>query len=225
MATVLTEGLDNAFRFERPENATVRAAYSLPTTGPYDTAAGRAALVATALKNGISQCVSINLTGGLDTHFGTELVHATNQRLGWNALGDLVSDLRATPHPTSGNFMDHTTIVCFSEFSRTPLINGSGGRDHQISSSCLIVGAGFQHNMVLGASGDGLTSGRINFENWARSTTRTASTSCRSTSWPPCWARRTSTTASRAWRPSRPCSRRRKLQPAGRPMSAAERER
>src|SRR5581483_11794752 len=153
---------------EQPQNAAVRAQYGLPATGPYDTPAGRAALIATALKSGISQCVSINLTGGLDTHFGTQVTQATNQRLGWNALGDLVSDLRGTAHPSGGNFMDHTTIVCFSEFARTPLINASGGRDHHIASSCLLVGAGFKHNLVLGKSGDvGLTAGRINFETGA----------------------------------------------------------
>jgi len=163
MSQVLSLKIDNAFRFERPENAAVRQAYSLPASGPYDTPAGRAALVATALKQGISQCVSINLVGGLDTHFGTQLTHATNQRNGWNALGDLVTDLRSSPHPMGGNFMEHTTIVVFSEFSRTPMINGSGGRDHHISSSCLILGKGFKHNMVLGKSGDvGMTAARVN---------------------------------------------------------------
>ncbi len=163
MGTVLSLKIDNAFRFERPENAAVRQAYGLPTSGPYDTAAGRAALVATALKQGISQCVSINLVGGLDTHFGTQVTHATNQRTGWNALGDLVTDLRSSAHPMGGNFMDHTTIVVFSEFSRTPMINGSGGRDHHISNSCMILGKGIKHNTVLGKSGDvGLTAGRVN---------------------------------------------------------------
>lgn len=165
MGAVLTQKLDNAFRFERAENAAVRAAYGLGATGPYDTAAGRAALIATALKQGISQCVSINLVGGLDTHFGTQLTHATNQRSGWNALGDLVTDLRTSAHPGGGNFMDHTTIVVFSEFSRTPMINGSGGRDHHISSSCLLMGAGIKHNMVLGRSGDvGMTAGRVDVD-------------------------------------------------------------
>lgn len=164
MQTVLGNRLDNMFRFERPEHAALRAAYGLPATGPYDTSAGRAALVATALKQGISQCVSINLTGGLDTHFGTQLTHAVNQRAGWNALADLVTDLRGTAHPGGGNFMDHTTIVCFSEFSRTPLINATAGRDHHISSSCLILGAGFKHNLAFGRSGDvGMSAGLIDF--------------------------------------------------------------
>lgn len=154
MQNVLSSRLDNAFRFELAENAEVRQKYGLASTGPYDSEAGRAALVATALKRGISQCVSINLTGGLDTHFGTQLTHATNQRRGFDALAMLVDDLRGTAHPAGGNFMDHTTILVFSEFARTPLINASGGRDHHISNSCLLMGAGVKHNYVFGASGD-----------------------------------------------------------------------
>ncbi|WP_224243095.1 DUF1501 domain-containing protein [Hyalangium gracile] len=161
MQAVLSNKLDQSFRFESPTDpyaAEVRQRYNLPTTKPgngYDsTEAGRAALVATALKKGISQCVSINLTGGLDTHFGTQLTHANNQRRGFDALALLVDDLRASPHPAGGNFMDHTTIMVFSEFSRTPLINASGGRDHHLSNSCLLMGAGVRHNYVYGASGD-----------------------------------------------------------------------
>lgn len=162
MQSVQSAKLDTAFRFEQAQNAAVRAAYGLPANGPYDSPAGRAALVATALKQGISQCVSIALTGGLDTHFGSQLSHANQQRLGWNALADLVQDLRTSAHPMGGNFMDHTTIAVFSEFSRTPLINGSGGRDHHISSSCMLVGAGVKHNTVFGRTGDvGMTPGRV----------------------------------------------------------------
>jgi len=111
-------------------------------------------LIAVALKRGISQCVSMNLVGGLDTHFGTQLTHASNQRAGWNALADLIDDLRTSAHPSGGTFIDHTTMLVFSEFSRTPLINGAGGRDHHIASSALLVGAGIRGNTVYGRSGD-----------------------------------------------------------------------
>jgi hypothetical protein len=166
MRTVVSSRLDNAFRFNLAENAEVRQKYGLAATGPYDNEAGRAALVATALKKGISQCVSINLTGGLDTHFGTQLTHANNQRRGFDALAMLVDDLRASAHPAGGNFMDHTTILVFSEFARTPLINASGGRDHHISNSCLLMGAGVKHNYVFGASGDiGMAPGTFDLRN------------------------------------------------------------
>lgn len=165
MQTVLSQRLDAAFRFELAQNAAVRAAYGLPTSPPYDMPAGRAALAATALKNGISQCVSITLTTGLDTHFGTQKTQADNQRAGWNALAALVQDLRTTPHPAGGNFMDHTTIMAFSEFARTPLINATNGRDHHLSSSVLLMGAGVKHNTVFGQSGDvGMAPGLIDYK-------------------------------------------------------------
>jgi uncharacterized protein (DUF1501 family) len=138
------------------ERAALRARYNLPDTGNvnYDAPAARAAMVAVALKKGIAQCVSMNLVGGLDTHFGTQITQATNQRSGFNALADMVDDLRSSSHPAGGTFMDHTTIMVFSEFSRTPLINGTGGRDHHISSSALLLGAGIKHNTVFGRAGD-----------------------------------------------------------------------
>jgi uncharacterized protein (DUF1501 family) len=159
---VLSSRLDNAFRFERPEHEALRSLYGLPATGPYDMAAGRAALVATALKQGITQCISLTIVGGLDTHFGTQTSHATSLRAGFDALGLLVEDLRRSPHPAGGSFMDHTTLVVFSEFSRTPLLNSTAGRDHHISNSCLLMGAGVKHNTVFGYTGDiGMASGLV----------------------------------------------------------------
>lgn len=176
MQTVLDARLDRYFKFEdqsddpadlKAAKAMLRSTYGLRPEGSQDTrtsAAARAALVATALKRGVAQCVSINITGGLDTHFGTQQTHANNQRVGWNALADLVTDLKASAHPSGGSFMDHTTILVFSEFSRTPLINASGGRDHHITNSCMLLGKGIKHNTVFGKSGDvGLSAGLIDF--------------------------------------------------------------
>ncbi|EPX60446.1 Tat (twin-arginine translocation) pathway signal sequence domain protein [Cystobacter fuscus DSM 2262] len=158
MRQVISSRLDNAFRFEQntDEAKAVRLAYKLGESGPYDDAAGRAALVATALKKGISQCVSINLAGGLDTHFGSQTTHALNLRKGFEALALLVNDLRNTPHPykAGDTFMDHTTILVYSEFARTPLLNAASGRDHHLTNSCLMMGAGLKHNTVFGRSGD-----------------------------------------------------------------------
>ncbi len=177
LKTVLDAQLDAYFRFEpnaagkpaiEAEKAALRSRYGLRPEGGNDarnSSAARAALVATALKKGVSQCVSINITGGLDTHFGTQVTQAQNQRAGWNALGDLVEDLRNSPHPGGGSFMDHTTILCFSEFSRTPRINSSGGRDHHLTNSCMILGKGIKHNFVFGKSGDvGLSAGVIDYK-------------------------------------------------------------
>jgi uncharacterized protein (DUF1501 family) len=168
---VLSTGLNQAFDFalNTPATNETRAFYGLPATGPYDSAVGRAALVATALKLGISQCVSINLVGGLDTHFGTQTTHLTNLRTGFNALSLLVDDLERTAHPSGGNFMDHTTIMVFSEFARTPLINATNGRDHHLTNSCLLMGAGVKHNVVFGHSGDiGMAPGLVDLKTGAK---------------------------------------------------------
>ncbi|NPC68591.1 DUF1501 domain-containing protein [Corallococcus sp. AB004] len=169
MQTVMENKLSDSFRFQLAANQSVRDFYGLNGQSyPYNSAAGRAAMVATALKKGISQCVSINLAGGLDTHFGTQQTHATNQRAGFNALNLLVTDLRATQHPGGGNFMDHTTILVFSEFARTPTINATGGRDHHLSNSCLLMGAGIKHNTVVGRSGDiGMSPGLVDLRTGA----------------------------------------------------------
>ncbi|RJS17310.1 transcriptional initiation protein Tat [Corallococcus sp. H22C18031201] len=156
MGAVMANKLSDAFKFQTATEAGgLLDFYGLRNQAfPFNSAAGRAATVATALKKGISQCVSINLTGGLDTHFGTQLTHASNLRVGFDALALLVDDLRRTSHPGGGNFMDHTTIMVFSEFARTPLINSQGGRDHHLCSSCMLMGAGVKHNYVFGRSGD-----------------------------------------------------------------------
>ncbi|NMO16076.1 DUF1501 domain-containing protein [Pyxidicoccus fallax] len=170
MRLVQSQGLDQAFNFlaNTPEMAAVRSRYGLTDQGSVDGERGRAALVGTALKKGIAQCVTINLTGGLDTHFGTQLTHANNQRRGFNALASLVDDLRESDHPKGGKFLDRTTILVFSEFSRTPLINASGGRDHHLCNSCLLIGAGLKHNLVFGKSGDiGMSPGTFDLRTGA----------------------------------------------------------
>lgn len=174
MQTVLDARLDRYFRFEH--NAAdpaelnelrrqLRVQYKLSPEGPNDarsSSAARAALIATAIKRGVSQCVSMNIAGGLDTHFGSQLAHANNQRTGWNALAALVTDLKGSLHPSGGTWMEHTTILVFSEFSRTPLINAAGGRDHHITNSCMLLGKGIKHNTVFGKSGDvGMSAGII----------------------------------------------------------------
>lgn len=180
MQTVLDARLDRYFRFEHNANDSqelndfrraLRTQYRLAPEGPNDvrsSSAARAALIATALKMGVSQCVSMNIAGGLDTHFGSQVTHANNQRTGWNALAALVSDLKASMHPRGGTWMEHTTIVVFSEFSRTPLINSASGRDHHITNSCMLLGKGIKHNTVFGKSGDvGMSAGIIDHRTGA----------------------------------------------------------
>jgi len=67
------------------------------------------------------------------------------------AMGALVSDL------ADRGMLDDTAIIWMGEFSRTPNINGGGGRDHWARSWSVVVGgAGFKRGVVVGeTSSDG----------------------------------------------------------------------
>ena len=92
--------------------------------------------------------------GGLDSHAGTQWqqTHGPNQEAGFNAVATLVDHLESTPYDAQSTWLDHTTIIGFSEFSRTPMLNLSGGRDHHITNSCFLLGGGVRGGQVIGAS-------------------------------------------------------------------------
>jgi len=137
------------------EMAELRARYGL-TNGNQRNAAARCAIAAQALLKGVSRCVSLNAAGGLDTHFQNWRTDQGNrQREGFNAITALADHLQSVQYKETGrSWLDVTTIVGFSEFSRTPLLNQSGGRDHHITNSCFLLGGNIQGNMAIGASSD-----------------------------------------------------------------------
>jgi uncharacterized protein (DUF1501 family) len=119
-------------------------------------ASAQTAMAYQALKYNMAQCVTIQITDQLDTHdsrWATE--QPLQQKAGWDALGLLVSDLESTDDPMrGGKLIDHTTLIAFSEFGRTPLLNVRDGRDHSLTSSCMLIGAGVPGNKVVGKSTD-----------------------------------------------------------------------
>jgi uncharacterized protein (DUF1501 family) len=156
-ARALVEGaLYEHFDFgaDTPEMREVRDRYGIDDAavrraGAKPTPAMQAALASQALRHDIAQCVTIELTGSLDTHDASwSDDQPTNQNAGWEALALLVDDLK------SSGLIDRTTLVCFSEFGRTALLNTRDGRDHSLTSSCLLVGAGVPHDKVVGGSSD-----------------------------------------------------------------------
>lgn len=102
-----------------------------------------------ALKNNVSQSVAVRLAEGLDTH-GNDWAqdHAQRQERGWNALAALITDL------SDSGELANTTILVFSEFARTPLLNNLQGRDHFLGNSSLILGAGIKPGQVIGTSAE-----------------------------------------------------------------------
>lgn len=168
----LSARLADRFRFVTSADAAseeVRARYGF-SRGDAGAAGARAAFAAQAIKQNIAQCVSLMLGNGTDTHFVGNPQHADMLYPGITALAALLDDLAATDAPPElqkkggAKWLDHTTILAFSEFSRTPLFNLFGGRDHHLCSSCLIAGAGIVGDQVIGASGEvGMGPGRYDF--------------------------------------------------------------
>src|SRR5207248_3216038 len=116
---------------------------------------GKAAVAAQALVKGISQAVAVEIGQNLDDHFDWDLNHAPNLRDSLDVLGKLIAFLKATPLAGSTDTAwSHTTLVVFSEFARTPLVNGRNGRDHHLSSSCMVAGPGIIGNKVIGGTSD-----------------------------------------------------------------------
>lgn len=138
---------------DTPAAQALRARYGF-ARGEFDHAGARAALAVQAIKTGTSQVVSVSLGKVVDTHFGNNAEHARLLTYGLSAFLALLDDLRSSPHPAGGTFLDHTTIVGFSEFARTPLFNSYNGRDHHQASSLMLLGAGIRGNTLVGATSD-----------------------------------------------------------------------
>ncbi len=152
----LDEQLGRLFDLARqdPEMDGLRALYGLGQGAPQDGPEVLAFVAGQAIKNDLTQAVSVRVARGLDTHTNWAADQAPRQEQGFSALASLISDLKNSPLPEdpSRSIFEETTIVAFSEFGRTPLINDIGGRDHHLGNSCLLAGAGIRAGQTVGAS-------------------------------------------------------------------------
>lgn len=158
------------FKFPTPAGLTdLFTAFNLNASADLNSMRGRAAVAGQAIVNGVSNVVSVGLANGLDDHFDLFNQQAVSQRDGWDALGRLVSYLKSKQVPgLTKSFWECTTMMVFSEFSRTPIINTRDGRDHFLTNSCLVAGPGIKGNTVFGASSNtGMTYQKWNFATGA----------------------------------------------------------
>jgi uncharacterized protein (DUF1501 family) len=112
---------------------------------------GRGCLMARRLVEMGVPFVEVDL-GGWDNHANI-FPTLQNQKLPEldKAMSGLVADL------ADRGMLDDTVVIWMGEFSRTPNINGGGGRDHWARSwSCVVGGGGFKRGVVVGeTSSDG----------------------------------------------------------------------
>lgn len=144
MRQLLSDGYTEAFDLGADPELMARYGITNPNT------AGAPAVIAATvwrlLETGLSRTVTAQLQTGLDTHSDWATLQTSRQQAGFAALAALLADLRQTD-PS----LEHTTVVVFSEFARTPLLNGTNGRDHHFASSVLVFGGGLRRG-VCGAT-------------------------------------------------------------------------
>ncbi|MFT7625230.1 MAG: hypothetical protein ACI9WU_004421 [Myxococcota bacterium] len=157
---MVSSGFDALFDFQAKTDAMaqVRQHYGIGASGSaaLQTPEAQAAMAATALKSGISRCVSFTGASGLDTHYDDwQTDQGPTQERGYNAVARLAEDLAATEYKGTGaSWLDHTVIVGFSEFSRTPMLNARTGRDHHLNNACFLLGGPVKGQTIVGASTD-----------------------------------------------------------------------
>jgi hypothetical protein len=154
VAAMLQQDLGRLFDFQSLANPDAIELFTRYRADRLGTPGCVAAVARQALKYHVSRFVSVRLQDGLDTHTGR---WATEQprllREGFDALTTLLEDLGTIDDTRrGGKLIDHTTVVVFSEFSRTPYLNAAGGRDHSLTNACMLFGAGVPKNRVVGAS-------------------------------------------------------------------------
>ena len=112
-----------------------------------------AIVLASAFCAGAAFQGEFDVTNNLDTHSGHEKVHLANQTKGWANVASIFKAFADTPSPTGvGSLFDQTTFMVVSEFSRTPALNTSKGKDHNpLTNSVLLAGRGIR-NGVFGQS-------------------------------------------------------------------------
>jgi len=154
---MVAQNLGSLFDFMDPEYAELRELYGIANANQAQSSPqAQAALAAQAIKGGVSRVVSIQVASGLDTHYGQWVDEQPEIQLeGFRVVSSLLTDLAQSEYKGTGEtWLDHTTVIGFSEFSRTALINANGGRDHSLTNACFLAGAGIQGGQVIGRSSD-----------------------------------------------------------------------
>ncbi|PKN54772.1 MAG: hypothetical protein CVU56_24780 [Deltaproteobacteria bacterium HGW-Deltaproteobacteria-14] len=157
---MVTQGLSSLFDFRAstPEMLALRDLYGIDGTSAtaLRSSAAMAAMAATAIMSGTSRAVSVQIVSrSLDTHFTNWATdQGPTQAEAFTAIARMMNHLDATPHPdgSGDSWLDRTVVVGFSEFSRTPLMNATGGRDHALVNCCLLAGGNIAGGKVVGAS-------------------------------------------------------------------------
>ena len=105
------------------------------------------ALALKLLNNDLVTCINLGF-GGFDTHQNQNTRLAPILASVDFLLAQFVAGLKA-----SGQ-LDKTLIILYSDFGRTPAVNGASGRDHWPVGGALVMGGGIAGGRTVGATSD-----------------------------------------------------------------------
>ncbi|MEM6930840.1 MAG: DUF1501 domain-containing protein [Myxococcota bacterium] len=113
------------------------------------TLAGRAETAIGALADGLCRCATIDTGFVWDTHIDNSDQAPQFQSL-FAALDQIVDRLDTTPGPSGAPLSSDTVLVVLSEMARTPIYNGTGGRDHWPFTTMMLLGPGLKGDLQAG---------------------------------------------------------------------------
>lgn len=115
-------------------------------------------LVVDLLARDLCRSVVVSTRQHWDTHAALGAQHASWNRTCY-ALDRLLEGLEGAA------LLDRTTVLVVSEMSRTPVLNGQGGKDHWPWTSFLVAGAGVRGGTRLGGTDELLRGVRVDPES------------------------------------------------------------
>lgn len=147
MLDARAEALIRSGRFRR-EGASTLAALDLGTA---PTLEAQADLAVDFLQGDLCRAVTLDSRQYWDTHEGNETQHNSFEQT-FSGVDHLVGRL------SDAGLLDDTLVVVLSEFTRSPKLNTSLGKDHWPHASFLLVGGGVRGGRAYGGTDDRLES-------------------------------------------------------------------
>ncbi len=120
-----------------------------------------------ALESGMSKSVMIDPLLDFDTHSTNFEQTELHEEL-FAGLNTLLQGLADRPGEAAGSsLLDETVVLVASELSRTPKLNGAGGKDHWPYVTTFAVGGPLAGGRVLGGTDDGMVGSYVDFATGA----------------------------------------------------------
>jgi hypothetical protein len=111
-------------------------------------------LLAKGYLSGLYPSAYIRMNRSMDSHNNHVNQHKKNLKENFDDLAKYLDGLSSIQWKNSGkSLLDLTTVVVTSDFTRTPALNVSGGKDHNpFSNSMIVISSKFKSEVIVGRS-------------------------------------------------------------------------